>query len=155
DTAYIVLYVDDIVLTASSPDFLQRVIASQHKYAIKVLECANTLTCNPCQTPIDMESKLAADGDPVSDSILYRILAGALQVRWIMVYSLLSWSSKRQVMLSQFSVEAEYRGVANAVAKTCWLRNLLHELHTPLSSAKLLCNLLRDNVSVVYLCSTL
>ncbi|GJX27021.1 ribonuclease H-like domain-containing protein, partial [Tanacetum coccineum] len=46
--------------------------------------------------------------------------------------------------------EAEYRGVANAVAKTCWLRNLLRELHTPLSSGTLVyC----DNVSVVYLSS--
>ncbi|GKC96869.1 ribonuclease H-like domain-containing protein, partial [Tanacetum coccineum] len=46
--------------------------------------------------------------------------------------------------------EAKYRGVANAVAKTCWLRNLLCELHTPLSSATLVyC----DNVSVVYLSS--
>ncbi|GKE69482.1 ribonuclease H-like domain-containing protein [Tanacetum coccineum] len=46
--------------------------------------------------------------------------------------------------------EAEYRGVANDVAKTCWLRNLLRELHTPLSSATLVyC----DNVSVVYLSS--
>ncbi|GJZ56750.1 ribonuclease H-like domain-containing protein, partial [Tanacetum coccineum] len=44
--------------------------------------------------------------------------------------------------------EAEYRGVANAVAETCWLRNLLRELHTPLSSATLVyC----DNVSAVYL----
>ncbi|GJR83500.1 ribonuclease H-like domain-containing protein, partial [Tanacetum coccineum] len=204
-------------------------VLSQKKYAIKVLECANTLTCNPCRTPIDTESKLAVDGDPVFDSILDRSLAGALQyltftrpdisydvqhvcifmhdpreshfsaLRRILCYiqgtldyglhlyasstlslvaysdadwvgcpttrrstsgycfflgnNLLSWSSKRQVMLSQFSVEAEYRGVANAVAKTCWLRNLLHELHTLLSSAKLLCNLLRDNVSVVYLCS--
>ncbi|GJX77739.1 ribonuclease H-like domain-containing protein [Tanacetum coccineum] len=39
-------------------------------------------------------------------------------------------------------------GVANAVAETCWLRNLLRELHTPLSSATLVyC----DNVSAVYL----
>ncbi|GKC52475.1 ribonuclease H-like domain-containing protein, partial [Tanacetum coccineum] len=47
--------------------------------------------------------------------------------------NLLSWSSKRQVILSRSSAEAEYRGVANAVAETCWLRNLLRELHTPLS----------------------
>ncbi|GKA55258.1 ribonuclease H-like domain-containing protein [Tanacetum coccineum] len=40
-------------------------------------------------------------------------------------------------MLSRSSAEAEYRGVANAVAETCWLRNLLRELHTPLSSATL------------------
>ncbi|GKE89802.1 ribonuclease H-like domain-containing protein [Tanacetum coccineum] len=46
--------------------------------------------------------------------------------------------------------EAEYRGVANAVAETCWLRNLLRELHTPLTTATLVyC----DNVSAVYLSS--
>ncbi|XP_071689196.1 secreted RxLR effector protein 161-like [Rutidosis leptorrhynchoides] len=39
--------------------------------------------------------------------------------------NLLSWSSKRQQTPSRSSSEAEYRGVANAVAKTCWRRNLL------------------------------
>ncbi|GJT89508.1 ribonuclease H-like domain-containing protein [Tanacetum coccineum] len=64
--------------------------------------------------------------------------------------NLLSWSAKRQPTLSRSSAEAEYRGVANVVAKTCWLRNLLRELHTPLSSATLVyC----DNVSAVYLSS--
>ncbi|GKC61151.1 ribonuclease H-like domain-containing protein, partial [Tanacetum coccineum] len=59
-----------------------------------------------------------------------------------------SWSSKCQPTLSRSSEEAEYRGVANVVAETCWLRNLLRKLHTPLSSATLVyC----DNVSVVYL----
>ncbi|GJT98837.1 ribonuclease H-like domain-containing protein [Tanacetum coccineum] len=33
-----------------------------------------------------------------------------------------------------FSAEAEYRGVVNVVAETCWLHNLLRELHTPVSS---------------------
>ncbi|GKD98546.1 ribonuclease H-like domain-containing protein [Tanacetum coccineum] len=57
-------------------------------------------------------------------------------------------SSKRQPTLSRSSAEAGYRGVANVVAETCWLRNLLRELHTLLSSATLVyC----DNVSVVYL----
>ncbi|GKD44173.1 ribonuclease H-like domain-containing protein, partial [Tanacetum coccineum] len=51
--------------------------------------------------------------------------------------NLLSWSSKRQPTLSHSSAEAEYLGVANAVAETCWLRNLLRGLHTPLSSATL------------------
>nr|GEW86772.1 ribonuclease H-like domain-containing protein [Tanacetum cinerariifolium] len=39
--------------------------------------------------------------------------------------NLLSWFAKRQPTLSRSSAEAEYRGVANAVAETCWLRNLL------------------------------
>nr|GEY30787.1 ribonuclease H-like domain-containing protein [Tanacetum cinerariifolium] len=51
--------------------------------------------------------------------------------------NLLSWSSKRQHTISRSSAEAEYRGVANVVAKTAWLRNLLRELHSPLSTATL------------------
>ncbi|GKE85721.1 ribonuclease H-like domain-containing protein, partial [Tanacetum coccineum] len=46
--------------------------------------------------------------------------------------NLLSWSAKRQHTLSRSSAEAEYRGVANVVAETAWLRNLLREL-PPLS----------------------
>ncbi|GKE44577.1 ribonuclease H-like domain-containing protein [Tanacetum coccineum] len=257
DTTYLLLYVDDIILTASSTAFLQSIIAtlhaefsmtdlgplnyflgisvtrntsgmflSQQKYASELLERAGMLTCNPCRTPVDTDSKLSADGDPVSDPTLYRSLAGALQyltftrpdisyavqqvclymhdprephfsalkrilryIRGTMPYglqlfssttsslvaysdadwagcpttrrstsgycvflgnNLLSWSSKRQVTLSRSSAEAEYRGVANVVAETCWLRNLLRELHTPLSTATLVyC----DNVSVVYLSS--
>ncbi|GKF28251.1 ribonuclease H-like domain-containing protein, partial [Tanacetum coccineum] len=51
--------------------------------------------------------------------------------------NLLSWSAKRQVTLSRSSAEAEYRGVVNIVAETAWLRNLLLELHAPLSTAVL------------------
>ncbi|GKF07196.1 ribonuclease H-like domain-containing protein, partial [Tanacetum coccineum] len=149
------------------------------------------VNCNPSQTPIDTESKLGSDGDPVSNPTLYRSITGSLQYLTftrpdisyavqqlfsssttdLVAYSdadwagcpttrrstsghyvflgnnLLSWSSKRQPTLSRSSVEAEYRGVANAVAETCWLRNLLRELHTPLSSATLV---YYDNVSAVY-----
>ena len=36
--------------------------------------------------------------------------------------NLVSWSSKRQNMVSLSSAEAEYRAVANAVAEVTWLR---------------------------------
>nr|GEW07072.1 retrotransposon protein, putative, unclassified [Tanacetum cinerariifolium] len=223
DTAYLLLYVDDIVLTASSESLLQQIIRSLHqefvmtdlgplnyflgisvtrdsselflsrkKYAIEILDRAHMDNCNPSRTPIDTESKLGSDGDSVSDPTLYRSLAGSLQYLTftrpdisyavqqlfsssttnLVAYSdadwagcpttrrstsgycvffgnnLLFWSSKRQPMVSRSSAEAEYRGVANVVAKTCWLRNLLRELHTPLSFATLVyC----DNVSAVYL----
>nr|GEV05761.1 hypothetical protein [Tanacetum cinerariifolium] len=39
--------------------------------------------------------------------------------------NLLSWSSKRQHAISRSSAEAEYRGIANVVAETAWIRNLL------------------------------
>ncbi|XP_071735749.1 uncharacterized mitochondrial protein AtMg00810-like [Rutidosis leptorrhynchoides] len=257
DTAYLLLYVDDIILTASSTGLLQQIISSLHKefsmtdlgplnyflgihatrtasglflsqkqYATEVIERAGMPTCHPCRTPVEQGAKLTCHGPPVKDSTLYRSLAGALQyltftrpdisyavqqvclfmhdpqeqhmhalkriIRYIqgttdlglqlyassptslVTYSdadwagcpttrrstsgycvflgnnLLSWSSKRQITPSQSSAEAEYRGVANAVAETCWVRNLLRELHCPLTSATLVyC----DNVSSVYLSS--
>ncbi|GJU19839.1 ribonuclease H-like domain-containing protein [Tanacetum coccineum] len=46
--------------------------------------------------------------------------------------NLVSWSSKRQHVVSRSSAEAEYRGVANVVAEATWLRNLLLKLSCPL-----------------------
>ncbi|GKB05718.1 ribonuclease H-like domain-containing protein, partial [Tanacetum coccineum] len=197
---------------------------SQSKFAVETLDRANMHKCNPCKTPVNTESKLGPDGEPVSDPTLYRSLADALQyltftrpdlsyaVQQVCLYmhdprdphftalkrilryvhgtidhglelhvsstaqltaytdadwagcpvtrrstsgycvffgdNLLSWSAKRHVTLSRSSAEAEYRGVANVVAETSWLRNLLLELHAPLSTATIVyC----DNVSAVYL----
>ncbi|GKD89362.1 ribonuclease H-like domain-containing protein, partial [Tanacetum coccineum] len=46
------------------------------------------------------------------------------------------------------STSAEYRGVANVVTEIVWLRNLLCELHSSLSTATLVYS---DNVSAVYM----
>ncbi|GKE57293.1 ribonuclease H-like domain-containing protein, partial [Tanacetum coccineum] len=110
DTAYVLLYVDDIVLTAYSKTLLQQLIRSllqefpmtdldylnyflgisvtrdstgmflsQRKYVVEILEQAYMASCNPSRTPIDTESKLGDDGDPVSNPTLYRSLACSLQ----------------------------------------------------------------------------
>nr|GEW37813.1 ribonuclease H-like domain-containing protein [Tanacetum cinerariifolium] len=50
---------------------------------------------------------------------------------------ILSWSAKRQHTISRSSAEAEYQGVANVVAETAWIRNLLRELYSHLSTATL------------------
>ncbi|GJZ52102.1 ribonuclease H-like domain-containing protein [Tanacetum coccineum] len=60
--------------------------------------------------------------------------------------NLLSWSAKRHVNVFRSSAETEYRGVANVVIETAWIRNLLLELHAPLRTA-IYC----DDISVVYL----
>ncbi|GKC91930.1 ribonuclease H-like domain-containing protein, partial [Tanacetum coccineum] len=52
---------------------------SQRKYATEILERAHMVNCNPSRTPVDTESKLGDDGDPVSHPTLYRSLAGSLQ----------------------------------------------------------------------------
>jgi hypothetical protein len=62
--------------------------------------------------------------------------------------NLVSWSSKRQNIVSRSSTKAEYRDVGNGVAEACWLRWLLQELHASLSKSTLVyC----DNVIAVYL----
>ncbi|KAK1613637.1 hypothetical protein QYE76_019154 [Lolium multiflorum] len=64
--------------------------------------------------------------------------------------SLISWSSKRQTTVSRSSAEAEYRAVTHAVAECYWLRQLLEELHRPMSSATVVyC----DKVSAIYMSS--
>ncbi|GJV56079.1 ribonuclease H-like domain-containing protein [Tanacetum coccineum] len=52
--------------------------------------------------------------------------------------NLLTWSSKRQDTLSRSSAEAEYRGVANAVAETSWIpqTSIHRELRTHFSHHK-------------------
>ncbi|GJS72278.1 ribonuclease H-like domain-containing protein [Tanacetum coccineum] len=120
DTAYLLLYVDDIVLTASFKSLLQQIIRSLHqefamtdlgvlnyflvisvtrdsswlllsqkKYAIEILNRAHMDNCNPSRTPIDTESKLGSDGDPVFDSTLYRSLAGSLQSSLTIEYEIM------------------------------------------------------------------
>ncbi|GKC77757.1 ribonuclease H-like domain-containing protein, partial [Tanacetum coccineum] len=225
DTAYLLLYVDDIMLIASSELLLQQIIGSLHqefsmtdlgslnyflgisvindslgmflsqrKYVSEILERDGMVNCNLSRTLVDTESKLGNAGDLVSDPTLYRSLAGSLQyltftrthisyaVQHVCLYkhdprephfsalkrilcyvrgtldyglqlfsssttdlvaysyadwvgcpttrrstsgycaflgnNLLSWSFKRQPTLSRSSAEAEYRGVAKAVAET-------------------------------------
>ncbi|GJY89227.1 ribonuclease H-like domain-containing protein [Tanacetum coccineum] len=231
DTAYLLLYVDDIVLTASSSDLLQQIITSLHaEFSMTDLGSLNyflgiSVTRNASGMFLSQQ-KYATENVCLQIQTQHYIAAGALQyltftrpdisyavqqvclfmhdprephlsalkrilryVRGTLSYglqlyssttsslvaysdadwagcpttrrstsgycvflgnNLLSWSSKRQFTLSRSSAEAEYRGVANAVAETCWLRNLLRELHTPLATATLVyC----DNVSAVYLSS--
>ncbi|GJR16751.1 ribonuclease H-like domain-containing protein [Tanacetum coccineum] len=74
DIAYLLLYIDDIVLKTSFESLLQ-----QKKYAVEILDRAHMVNCNPSRTPIDTESKLRSDGDMVSNPTLYQSLACSLQ----------------------------------------------------------------------------
>ncbi|KAK4366366.1 hypothetical protein RND71_014246 [Anisodus tanguticus] len=96
---------------------------------------------------------------PLSTSTLFSYIdadwGGCRDTRWstsgycmFLGNNLVSWSAKRQSTLSRSSAEAEYRGVANVVSESCWLRNLLLEVHCPIQKATLVyC----DNVSAIYL----
>nr|GEZ75789.1 ribonuclease H-like domain-containing protein [Tanacetum cinerariifolium] len=135
---------------------------SQTKYATEILEQAQMLNCNPCRTPVDTEKKLGPEGSPLFRSTTSQLIAysdvnwaGCLATRQstsgycvFLGDNLLTWSSKRHDTLSRSSDETEYHGVANAVAETSWIRNLLRELQTLLFTVTLVyC----DNVNVVYM----
>jgi hypothetical protein len=62
--------------------------------------------------------------------------------------NLVSWSAKRQTVVSRSSAEAKYRAVANDVAEATWLRQLLYKLQTPPSQCTFV---YYNNISVVYL----
>ncbi|CAJ2649804.1 unnamed protein product [Trifolium pratense] len=190
DTAYILLYVDDIILTASSDAFRDSIMSqlsiefamkdlgplsyflgisvtkhtgglflSQKKNAREIIERAGMSSCKSSPTPVDTKAKLSgSSGNPYHDPTEYRSLAdwaGCPDTRrstsGYCVYlgdNLISWSAKRQHTLSRSSAEVEYRGVANVVSESCWIRNLLLELYCPVTTATLVyC----DNVSAVYL----
>jgi hypothetical protein len=66
--------------------------------------------------------------------------------------NLISWAVKREPVVSRSSAEVEYGIVANGVAKASWMRQLLHELHSPLQHATLV---YRNNVGTVYLSTNL
>ncbi|GJZ08769.1 ribonuclease H-like domain-containing protein [Tanacetum coccineum] len=117
-------------------------------------------SCNSRHAPINTESN--DDGDPVFDPKLYRSLAGSLRyltftrpdISYAVQHICLYMHDYREPHFSavkrilRYVREAECRGDVNAVAETRWLRNLLRELHTPLSSATVVyC----DNVNDVYL----
>ncbi|GJS81708.1 ribonuclease H-like domain-containing protein [Tanacetum coccineum] len=112
------------------------IFLSHKKYVVEILERAHMVNCNPSQTLVGTESKLGIVvclhmHDPREPHFL--------TLKWILRY----------VRADSFcsSIEAEYRGVANVVAETCWLHNLLRELRTPLSSTTLVyC----DNVRVLH-----
>ncbi|GJY34400.1 ribonuclease H-like domain-containing protein, partial [Tanacetum coccineum] len=145
-------------LKQASRAWFQRFAAyiTRRKYATEILERAHMVGCNSSRTPVDTDSKLGDDGARVPDLTLYRSLAGSLQYLTFtcpdISYAVQQMHIGLVVLLlrDRLLFREEYRDIANVVAETCWLRNLLRELHTPLSSTTLVyC----DNVTAVYLSS--
>nr|GEV48498.1 hypothetical protein [Tanacetum cinerariifolium] len=184
DTAYLLLYVDDIVLTASSEGLLQQIIGSLHQefamtdlgplnYFLGIYVTRDSSGLFLSQKKLSSVSYFTRPDisyavqqvclhmhdlrEPylfalkrilryVQSNLNYGLQLFASSTTDLVAYSDADWAPT----LSRSSAEVEYRGVANVVAETCWLRNLLRELHTPLSSATLVyC----DNVKVLHVLS--
>ncbi|GJY91284.1 ribonuclease H-like domain-containing protein [Tanacetum coccineum] len=176
--AYLLIYVDDIILTASCPALLQQIIVGASRI------CGYS---NPSRTPVDTESNLGPDGVPVQDPTMYRSLARGLQyliftrpdLSYVVQQICFYMHDPREPHLAAFKrilryvqgtldlglhlyassttslvgyTDVDWAGCPSTrrstSAETVWLRNLLRELHSPLSTAILVyC----DNVSAVYM----
>ena len=98
---YLIVYVDDIVITGSDKDGIQNlnsissatfkqlgieiaqsnsgVVMSQRKYVFDLIEETSMLHCKPVDTPMDPNGKLVPrKGEPLRDSERYRRLVGRL-----------------------------------------------------------------------------
>nr|GEU88253.1 hybrid signal transduction histidine kinase M [Tanacetum cinerariifolium] len=125
---------------------------SQKKYALQLLERAHMANCNPSRTPVNTDSKLGPDGVPVClymhDPREPQFAALKRILRYVQGTLELGLHLYAFATTSLVGAKAEYQGVANVVAETAWIRNLLCELHSPLLTATLVyC----DNVSAVYM----
>jgi hypothetical protein len=87
------------------------------------------------------DSDWAGDPDDRRSTCGYGVFVGS---------NLISWSAKKQPVVSKSSTEAEYRCLALVTAEVYWLRMLLHELQVSLAFAPVVwC----DNISALALAS--
>lgn len=103
---YLLVYVDDIILTRNNTEFISRLhkefaikdlgklnyflglevsyttnglLLTQAKYAHDILTRAGLMDAKPASTPLTKSTQITSHGDPFSDLTFYRSLVGALQ----------------------------------------------------------------------------
>ncbi|GJU00864.1 ribonuclease H-like domain-containing protein [Tanacetum coccineum] len=153
DIAYLLLYVDDIILTASSTSLLisatrttSGIFLSQTKYAVEILEQAQMLNfqqlClymhDPREPHLNAMKRVLRYFRGTTDLGLQLLLSTTSQ---LIAYSDADWACC-------LATRRSTSGYCVFLVETSWIRNLLRELHTPLFTATLVyC----DNVIVVYM----
>ncbi|GJU36772.1 ribonuclease H-like domain-containing protein [Tanacetum coccineum] len=162
DTSFLLIDVDDIVLTASSTALLQKIILSLHRefdmtdlgalnYLLGISVTRDSglqyLTFTRLDLSYDVQPSCLYMHDPREPHLaaLKRILH---YVRGTLEFVCYHGLQRENPLFYAIVLKLNIGDVANVVAETAWLHNLLQELHTPPMSATLVYS---DNVSAVYL----
>ncbi|KAL6335120.1 hypothetical protein AAG906_027180 [Vitis piasezkii] len=153
---YVLIYVDDILLTCSDStklDWFLSKIKSTFPYISNMLANSNMSECKPCHTLMSTNSPLSKlSGDPLSNAEKYH------QVMFFSKHSTLDlqcftdsdWGGCPNDRRSTNGYASEYCALANSTVEIMWLQSLLSKLGFSSSNpATLWC----DNVGVIYLCS--
>ncbi|GAA0184570.1 transmembrane signal receptor [Lithospermum erythrorhizon] len=177
DMAILLLYVDDVLRTASSTSLLDYLLAGlKAEFSMMDLEKLNYFL-GISAVPTDRASfyinatvkrilrylrgtlnyDLRIRGGFISSLLVYSDAnwAGCPSTRrsttsfyLFLGSTMVSWSSKMQATVSRSSAEAEYRVVAHSVAELDWLMSLLSELGVSFPSPPMV---LCDNISTTYM----
>nr|GEZ82697.1 ribonuclease H-like domain-containing protein [Tanacetum cinerariifolium] len=156
ETVYMHQPTDGIVLIASSDRLLQQILASLHRefsmtdlgalnYFLRILVTRDSsdMFLSQCKYAMEILKHAHMYLTSTRPDITY-------DVQQVCLYLHDPHEPHFFALKRNLRAEAGYRSVANAIDETCWIQNLLCELHTPLSSATIVyC----DNVSAVYLSS--
>ncbi|GJW23002.1 copia-like protein [Tanacetum coccineum] len=139
-------YVDTSLFTLNSKQRNKDGLAmTQRKYATELIKHASRLDTKPSATPLDpmLSFQWTMASCPFSRRSVtgYGIFLGP---------SLISWQSKKQLVVSRSSTKAEYRALVDSTCEVTWIQCLLKEFNVHVSTPlPIMC----DNASAIALAS--
>eukprot|EP00253_Pinus_taeda_P029019 PITA_29019 len=133
----LVIYVDDLILTGSDPNFINHVKSSLKKQ----FEKTNLGHLHYFPGPQVLQSKEAIS--------LYQSKKSTAGYVFTLGFGPITWACKKQSVISISSTEAEYCGVSEASKEAMWLHQILSEFGLQQQHPT---TLWCDNQSVIQLC---